>query len=489
MYASYKDVLSETFTTAMLPHDRAKYDFGEALYEFQVISDVHQTELAYLEGITSHFDMALADIKANSPNSLGIFINGDIADNGTVANYQFYLNKIKKANLPFGVYASIGNHDWYQHTDAYFKKYANPTLGATDKVYFDFETEEAYFIFIGGDSEKDEANISQTQREWFKEKLETRDTSKRTFVFLHQGFGYTVGGTYGENSTGWTGTIVQEKEIREILKDHTDVVMFSSHTHYDMNGKTSSMFEKTEDLPTMFNTAAVIQLSTDKETSTKSLSTESQGLYLTVYEDAILVQGREFVDGQWIPAAQFYVDLRTHTFDDDCDGECNDCGALRNAPHNYTDAWTADEDGHWHVCADCQGKSETIGHVLGDWIKNQTSHYKECSICSQKVEQGEHAFGDWVVTKEATQTATGSREKTCGCGEKVVETIPKINGGSSTDSSPDDSSGSPSDSSSASSDEEASGCNSTLMWSGGVGLVVVVMGVCLFVVMRKKKKE
>ena len=39
-------------------------------------------------------------------------------------------------------------------------------------------------------------------------------------------------------------------------------------------------------------------------------------------------------------------------------------------------------------------------------------------------EAHEHTYGDWVVTKEATCTEAGSREKVCGvCGDKVTETI------------------------------------------------------------------
>ena len=475
VYASYKGVLSQSFATGMLPENRIKYDFGTPLYEFQVISDIHQTELAFVTS-TKNFDIALADIKANSPNSIGVFINGDIADNGTVANYQFYLDKISKADLPFGVYASIGNHDWYQHTDAYFKQYANPTLGPQEKVYFDFWAEGAHFIFLGGDAEKDEAILSQEQLDWFKQKLEeNRDSDRPIYVFLHQGLGYTVAGTFGDTHA-WTETIVQGDELREILKDYPEVVMFSSHTHQTMNDIHSSMHEKGNNLPTIFNTAAVISNSVGIG---QSAVTGAQGLYLTVYEDVISVQGRDFLNGEWIPAAQFYVDLANHTYDGDCDDSCNDCGAPRNAPHNFSTDWTADESGHWHICNDCQTSSSVQAHELSAWVKNDISHYKECSVCGEKVSQEEHVFGEWVIIKEATTSSTGTREKTCVCGKRIEETIPKL--GQSSATSSDNSSNNSSDDSSTT----GSGCNSLINVSSIP--IAFAFGACVFAI--KKKKE
>ena len=38
----------------------------------------------------------------------------------------------------------------------------------------------------------------------------------------------------------------------------------------------------------------------------------------------------------------------------------------------------------------------------------------------------EHAFGEWTVTKEATCTEAGSRERVCECGEKEIEVIPAL---------------------------------------------------------------
>ena len=43
----------------------------------------------------------------------------------------------------------------------------------------------------------------------------------------------------------------------------------------------------------------------------------------------------------------------------------------------------------------------------------------------QVIPKKEHTYGDWTVTKEATCTEAGSREKVCtSCGDEVIEGIP-----------------------------------------------------------------
>ena len=69
--------------------------------------------------------------------------------------------------------------------------------------------------------------------------------------------------------------------------------------------------------------------------------------------------------------------------------------------HTYSEAWTKDETHHWYA-ATCEHKDEVI-------------------------DKAAHTFGDWTVTKEATEEAEGSREKSCTvCGYTVPEVIEKL---------------------------------------------------------------
>ena len=75
-------------------------------------------------------------------------------------------------------------------------------------------------------------------------------------------------------------------------------------------------------------------------------------------------------------------------------------------------------------------------HSYGDtYEKDAENHWKVCS-CGNIAEKAAHTFGDWTVTKEATTTEKGSKEKTCSvCGYKMVEEIPVIE--DSGDNTPD----------------------------------------------------
>ena len=69
--------------------------------------------------------------------------------------------------------------------------------------------------------------------------------------------------------------------------------------------------------------------------------------------------------------------------------------------HTYSEAWTSDANVHWHE-ATCEHTTEVSGNAA-------------------------HSFGDWTVTKEATEEAEGSREKSCTvCGYTVPEVIEKL---------------------------------------------------------------
>ena len=133
--------------------------------------------------------------------------------------------------------------------------------------------------------------------------------------------------------------------------------------------------------------------------------------------------------------------------------------------HSYGD-WQKDETQHWKECR-CGEKTEVGNHTFGDWTitkeptttetgsrertcsickytqeetipvhehsihdeawkYDDTEHWQECS-CGERLNVANHIYGDWKVTKEATETEVGSRERGCTVCEYVqVEIIPEI---------------------------------------------------------------
>ncbi len=70
-------------------------------------------------------------------------------------------------------------------------------------------------------------------------------------------------------------------------------------------------------------------------------------------------------------------------------------------------------------------------HSYGsDWESDATGHWHGCS-CGDKSEEAAHSFGEWTVTKEATESEDGVKERSCSvCQYKETEVIPKKTGGS-----------------------------------------------------------
>ncbi len=305
VYAVRKNKISEKPAEVMLPEGCNNYDFGTPLYEMQVMSDIHlNTSANHIHN--QHFTAALADIKKLSPNSIGIFINGDIADHGEVAEYRAFQQLVKNAGdgIP-KVYCAIGNHDLasgpYDQKLANFLKYTEP---GTDTVYYDLWLNDIHFIFLGSEAPGLNAQLSRKQLNWFKEKLdERRDENRPTYVFLHQGLIDTVAGTFAYQK--WHG-IEQATQFAKILKDYPEVILFTGHSHWEMDSF-QTMKARDEKLPTIFNTASCGYLWNDASMATDAGVEGAQGYYLYAYEDKVLMLGRDYVNGQWISSAQFLV--------------------------------------------------------------------------------------------------------------------------------------------------------------------------------------
>ncbi|MGE4284802.1 MAG: S-layer homology domain-containing protein, partial [Clostridia bacterium] len=339
-------------------------DCSDMIASFEVISDQHIT----LTGnFSDHLTNALADIAATAPDSDAIFCNGDSVDIGNEATYDYFLSLLApyESQLP-EIYYAIGNHEYFG-SDA--SQHYNTDLNCAEKaqlfmdklgapgLYYDTYINDIHFIVLGSEEAlvadtsedgyvSDDAYISDEQFEWLEEELaETEGTDTPIFVFLHQPMADTVAGTIGGKSgQGWNGlSDEQDAELREILFDYPQTIMFSGHTHWILEAA-NEMYDGGEDKPTIFNTASVGYLWTDVPYEDSVAG--SQGLYVETYEDKVLVRGRDFDNGKWIPSASYIVDMDSkYDFidnDDDSDDSSSDDNSS-NHSHSDRTKWKTDE--------------------------------------------------------------------------------------------------------------------------------------------------
>ena len=196
----------------------------------------------------------------------------------------------------------------------------------------------------------------------------------------------------------------------------------------------------------------------------------------------------------------------------------------------HDETWKYDETDHWQECS-CGEKLNVANHTYGDWKVtkeateteagsrergctvceyvqveiipeighehgihdetwkyDETDHWQECS-CGEKLNVANHTYGDWKVTKEATETEAGSRERGCAVCEYVqTEAIPAAGTGEPTDSTD------PTDSSDSQGQQDPSGdtgspqtgdSSDMALW---IGLMLASCGGVLGMLFYRRKK-
>lgn len=112
----------------------------------------------------------------------------------------------------------------------------------------------------------------------------------------------------------------------------------------------------------------------------------------------------------------YVAQLQAHTFDHDCDADCNDCGYTRETEHNYSERWVYDSNGHWHACTVCGDELEMVPHTPGEEATETTDQFcLDCGYLIQVAGNHEHTKNDEWLTDETSHWFR------CVCG---VETEP-----------------------------------------------------------------
>lgn len=96
-----------------------------------------------------------------------------------------------------------------------------------------------------------------------------------------------------------------------------------------------------------------------------------------------------------------------HTYDNSCDDSCNVCGSVRNITHTYE--WTLDGEGHSQKCSVCGITQNNGGHTLETVLgNNEGGHGYKCSVCGLIPNAQAHSYdGDCdAICNECNYTRT-----------------------------------------------------------------------------------
>ena len=289
-------------------NDELKIPQSKYLYNFQVLTDIHANPDSRYGHWNSHFYRALLDIKCLSGNTSGIFTVGDNTDMGSTTHYDYLFSTIEKVygkDSP-NFYYTVGNHDYM---------YSSESVGGFDRAielfksstgmensYYSIELNNSNYIFLSSDEKTVEGAMKDTQLNWFKEQLSTINKDEFAFIFLHQPLKDTTSGTLpGQN---WSGMANVGEEIKTLLKDYPNVLLFTGHTHYELESNKSANLGHGENA-NYINNASVAYL----WSNTYEETVGGQCNFIEVYEDYILIKGRDLFEGKWVSSAQFIVYL------------------------------------------------------------------------------------------------------------------------------------------------------------------------------------
>ena len=118
------------------------------------------------------------------------------------------------------------------------------------------------------------------------------------------------------------------------------------------------------------------------------------------------------------------AEVKAHTYDNDCDKDCNGCGYEREVTHTFG-SWVSDANNHWKECS-CGEKAEVAAHTPGKEATETTP--QTCTVCNHVLKEAvghTHNYG----TEYKSDSENHWHE--CSCGEK--KDIENHKGGTATE--------------------------------------------------------
>ena len=295
---------------------------GIKQYSFCALSDVHITK----DTASEDFQRALTYAESNCDFTV---IAGDLVENAYAESQLATYKSIVDTYSPTKpVYAITGNHEHYSNGSySYLESYTGHPL------YYSFTKDNDVFIMVGhyggyagdGIGWLADETWSREELQWLYETLEA-NRNKRCFVFTHVlPHEHRVGNpsnlyVTAEKPLLWyvnDGGIGQA--FISLLRHYKNTILFHGHSHtrfwlqeLDKKANYSSADG--------YRSVHIPSLSVPRDpdgTDLKYMFAESEGYIVNVYDDCIVLNGRDFIDndkdGHWLPIGTYKIDTALQT--------------------------------------------------------------------------------------------------------------------------------------------------------------------------------
>lgn len=292
------------------------------LYSFCALSDVHIT----YDTANEDFQRALTFANTNCDFTC---ICGDLVENGNVESQLATYKSLVDTNSPNKpVYAITGNHENYSskckdYLDKYIQYKDNP-------LRYSFTKGNDVFIMVGhygayagdGIGWLSTEFVSIEELQWLYETLEA-NRNKRCFVFNHC---FPSGHNVGNPNNFYTSVLPWNttdngigQAFINLLKHYKNTILFHGHSHSRLGlqeeDKTANYSNKNG-----YRSVHIPSLSVPRDIvngTRTDVFAESEGYIVDVYDNYIILNGRDFADtgndGHILPIATYKIDTTLQT--------------------------------------------------------------------------------------------------------------------------------------------------------------------------------
>lgn len=273
---------------------------SQRLYSYAALSDVHMQ----YETAPADFQAALTYL-----NDVVDFICicGDMTTNGTASELSVYKQYVDQyAKIP--VYAIAGNHEGYNSNIlSILETYTGKPL------YYSFTQGDDVFIMVGVKSNTQGALFASGELQWLYETLEA-NRNKRCFVFQHV---FPKTNSLGLYSNGiWGGT--EATVFESLMRHYPNVVLFHGHSHLRFDLQVEYGDKANYDKDFGCHSVHISSLASPRDANSTdngwvNVFADSEGYVVDVYKNGIHLRGRDFVKGEYLPIASYWLDTTLQT--------------------------------------------------------------------------------------------------------------------------------------------------------------------------------
>ncbi len=272
------------------------------LYSIGVLADIHLPQQTGEEDYKRAMEYLVGVEKVDF-----ITICGDLTYNGTNSELANYKTKTDAYRGTTPVYAITGNHENYPNGVAEGDIEGRIAAYTWYPLYYSFEYGNDVYIMVGCRSNSAADLFTTAELQWLYETLES-NRNKRCFVFEHvfpwDGSGDVLDAYPNNLLSGTVGSV-----FLSLMRHYKNVIWLHAHSHVKFDGQKYGVMANIDTLYGMYSLhIPSLAYPAEGDADRGYLYAESEGYVVDVYPNGIHLRGRDFVKGEFLPIASYWLD-------------------------------------------------------------------------------------------------------------------------------------------------------------------------------------